>query len=130
MSNITIEDQYVIEAKRIILEYDKVTLATNEVQKALNYSKNTILKYQNDLESLKGKTMPDKLKEQELYQIMTEYEKNINSMQNEIKPYLEQLESLKKSSHVLYGILKEKYPGATDLQLKTALNEALGKINV
>ena len=127
---IKIEPQYVLEAKRIINEADKVTAAVGDVQSALSTSKNAILKFQTELEALKNKSEPDKIKEQEMFRIMTEYEKDINSMQTKIKPHLDLLENLKKASHILYGILKEKYPGASDDQLKNALTKELEKLNV
>lgn len=130
MSELKIEQQYVLEAKNIIIEYDKVNSVIKDVQSALNSSKNAILEFQSQLEALKFKTAPDKIKEQEMNSLMIDYEAKINKMQSDIKPHLEMLENLKKRSHVLYGILKEKYPGASDEQLKTALNKELEKLKV
>ncbi len=130
MGDIKIEQQYVVEARRIILEYDKVIAAMNSTEDALKLTKSAILKYQSELEALKNKPIPDKIKELELNEISTGFEKDIDTMQDSIKPHLVHIEELRKSSHTLYGILKEKYPGASETQLKDALNIELAKLNV
>lgn len=129
-TNIKIEQRYVLEAKRIILEYDKVKSIMGNIESTLEGHKAAVLQLQSELEKLKLKPEPEALKEQEMYQLMTNYEKTINKLQNEVKPHIELIEGLKKSSHLLYGILKEQYPGASDVQLRDALNAELAKLSV
>ena len=58
------------------------------------------------------------LKKQKLAGVMNGYDKEIGRLQDIMLPYIAQLEKLKKDSNILYGVLKEKYPGASDKQLQ------------
>lgn len=118
LNNMRIEAQYVKESKRIITNYNKVVSELSVFEKTLSENKDILLKLKDDIDALKDMKGTDLLKKSKLAEVMSGYDKEIGRLQDIMMPYVAQLERLKKDSTVLYGILKEKYPGASDTQLQ------------
>lgn len=113
-----IDNHYITEANRIITSYNKVVAELAVFEKTLADNKTMLLKMKDDVEELKNSSGTDLLKKQKLADIMHSYDKEIGRLQDVMMPYVSQLEKLRKDSSVLYGVLKEKYPGASDDQLQ------------
>jgi len=113
-----IETQYVKESKRIITNYNKVVSELAVFEKTLSENKDILIKLKDDIDALKDMKGTDLLKKSKLAEVMSGYDKEIGRLQDIMMPYVAQLERLKKDSTVLYGVLKEKYPGASDTQLQ------------
>ena len=113
-----IDNHYITEANRIITNYNKVVAELAVFEKTLADNKTMLLKMKDDVEDLKNSNGTDLLKKQKLAEIMHSYDKEIGRLQDVMMPYVSQLEKLRKDSSVLYGVLKEKYPGASDDQLQ------------
>jgi GTPase involved in cell partitioning and DNA repair len=113
-----IDNHYITEANRIITSYNKVVAELAVFEKTLADNKTMLLKMKDDVEDLKNSNGTDLLKKQKLAEIMHSYDKEIGRLQDVMMPYVSQLEKLRKDSSVLYGVLKEKYPGASDDQLQ------------
>ena len=113
-----IEKQYIKEAKRIIDNYNTAIAELGIFEKTLSENKEVLLKLKDDIEKIKQDDDTDLLKKQKLFDIMSGYDMEIDRLQEIMLPYITLLKTLKKDSTLLYGILKEKYPGATDKQLQ------------
>lgn len=116
-----IEDQYIREAARIIKLYNKLLSELATFEKTLNENKQLLLNLQSEVEALSASTDTDLLKKQKLYDIMLSHDKEIVRMQNIMLPYVSSLEQVKKDSAILYGVLKEKYPGVKEADLQTQI---------
>lgn len=113
-----IETRYIIESKRIIDNYTKAIGELQHYEKTLTDNKNLLSSIKTSIEELQKSNDTDLLKKQKVYDIMLNYDIEIDRLKITIEPYITKLENLKKDSAVLYGILKEVYPGATDIQLQ------------
>lgn len=120
-----IAPHYIKEAERIIKNYNKSIQELSVFEKSLADNKDMLLKLKNEIDVLKSSYDTDISKKQKLAEIMTNYDKEINRLQNIMMPYVTELEKLKKDSSILYGILKEKYPGASDKQLQEQIFKQL-----
>ena len=123
-----IELQYVKEAKRIVENYNSIIDELAVFEKTLADNKNMLLSLQKDIDNLSDLKGTELLKKSKLFEVLTEYDKKILKLQEVMLPYISKLEVLKKDSNILYGILKEKYPGATDKQLQEHLFKEIEKI--
>ncbi len=113
-----IEQQYIKESARIIKNYNSVIEYLADFEKSLSENKEMLLKLKDDIDALKNSNGTDLLKKQKLAEVMNGYDKEIGRLQDIMLPYIAKLEKLKKDSNILYGVLKEKYPGASDKQLQ------------
>lgn len=113
-----IEEQYIKESARIIKNYNSVIEYLADFEKSLSENKEMLLKLKDDIDALKNSNGTDLLKKQKLAEVMNGYDKEIGRLQDIMLPYIAKLEKLKKDSNILYGVLKEKYPGASDKQLQ------------
>jgi len=113
-----IEPQYIKESARIIKNYNNIIAELAVFEKTLGENKDMLLKLKDDIDALKNSKGTDLLKKQKLAGVMNGYDKEIGRLQDIMLPYIAQLEKLKKDSNILYGVLKEKYPGASDKQLQ------------
>jgi hypothetical protein len=120
-----IDKHYITEANRIITTYNKVVAELAVFEKTLSDNKEILLKMKDDVEDLRNSNGTDLSKKQKLADIMHSYDKEIGRLQDVMMPYVSQLEKLKKDSNVLYGVLKEKYPGASDDQLQEQIFKQL-----
>jgi len=120
-----IEIQYIKEAKRIIDNYNAAISELGIFETTLAENKRLLLDMKSSIEKLKQSNDTDLLKKQKVFDVMSGYDKEIDRLQDVMLPYVTKLETLKKDSNILYGILKEKYPGATDKQLQEHIFEQL-----
>lgn len=123
-----IEIQYIKEAKRIIDSYNSIVKDLEIVEATIKENKEHMDKIKIQIDILHTSNEPNLLKKQQIFEIMASYEKEISKLQNVMDPYIKKLDKLKKESHVLYGILKEKYPGKTDNQLQEIIFKQLDKM--
>lgn len=127
---ITIEKQYLKEAFNIIKEYDKTIKDMDKYSDFINSVKESIINMQKDIDKLEKSEANDIQKNSELLKFITEHEKIITQEQVKIKPFLDTIEGLKKRSMVLYELLKEKHPGASDKQLQESIQQQIQSINI
>lgn len=120
---IEIEEIHVNEAIRIIREYDYVVQNLDVYTDYIENLKQSILKIKDDIDNLRKDNSPELKKQADLYELIQNHEIEINGQSKKIEPLLKKMDLLKADSFKLYYLLKEKYPGATDKQLKDFLNE-------
>jgi GTPase involved in cell partitioning and DNA repair len=120
-----IEPQYIKESERIIKNYNTVIAELAVFEKTLSENKDLLLKLKDDIDDLKNSKGTELLKKQKLFEVMNGYDKEIVRLQDIMLPYVAKLEKLKKESSILYKILKEKHPGASDKQLQAQIFKQL-----
>lgn len=116
-----IEDNYMQEAIRIMQSYDKALLNLNKYTDYIESVKESVDTMQKSLDDLVAADSPEMKKNAELYKLIRDHESELLKKEAEVKPFLDAIEQLKKDSTILYTILKEKHPGASDNQLKMAI---------
>lgn len=122
---ITIEKPYLKEALSIIKEYDKTIKDIDKYSEFISSVKQSIINMQKDIDKLEKSDTNLSIKNAELFKFITEHEKIIAKEQIKVQPFLDAIEVLKKRSIILYDILKEKYPGASDTQLQQAIQQQI-----
>jgi enoyl reductase-like protein len=118
---LTIDKKYINQAIRIMNEYDGLLKQMDAYQAYLDTLKESVIDMQKKLEKLSKDDATELEKSAKLQKFMTDHEILINKEQTKIQPYLDNLEKLRKETEVIYSILKEQYPGASDNQLKDAI---------
>lgn len=113
-----IKEQYIIEAKHIIAEYNETINDLKTFENALHENKETLITLQNDLNKLSNSNNTDMALKNELNNVMAKYDKQIDKLHKVMFPYISKLENIKKRSSILYNTLHEKYPGFSDKQLQ------------
>mgnify|MGYP006898474332 CR=1 FL=1 len=113
-----IDKQYIIEAKRIINDYNDTINNLKTFEIALEDNKQILISLQQDLIKLNNTSDTDLSKKIHLHEIMLKYDIEVDKLHKIMMPYLSKLEDIKKNSHVLYKLLHEKYPSMTDKQLQ------------
>jgi len=105
-----IKKEYVVEAKRIIVQYHETIENVTKFTLKLEVAKSELLNMQSDVEKLHTSPGTDLLKHQQTYEIMLKYERTISELHKLLQPYVDALENIKKDSKALYKVLLEKYP--------------------
>ena len=122
---INIEKPYLKEAASIIREYDKTIKDIDKYSEFIAAVKQSIINMQKDIEKLEKSDAHSNQKSSELLKFITDHEKIIVKEQVKVQPFLDNIEALKKRSIVLYDILKEKHPGASDIQLQQSIQQQI-----
>lgn len=124
---IVLENNHVNEAIRIMKQYSDIVKNLTMYENYISDLKKSIIELKDNIDMLSKKDTTELKKQADLYQLIRDHEIYINNTQEKISSYLEMINDLKKSSNVLYSILKEKNPGATDEQIRTELLSKIDK---
>ncbi len=119
---IVIEEIHVNEALRIIQTFHQVKNGMEVYEKYIEDLKQSIIKMKDKVDLLIKSKEPDLKKQADLFELIKNHEIEINSESKKIEPMLKEIDQLKSDSFKLYHLLKDKYPGSTDVQLKEALD--------
>lgn len=119
---IDIDQIHVNESLRIIREYDEVKKELEIYTDYINNIKESIIKMKDKIDLLMKDKSPKLKKQADLYELINKHEKEILIESKKIKESLDKMEIIKADSFKLYHILKDKYPGANDKQLKDSLD--------
>lgn len=122
---IVIEEIHLNEAIRIVQEFHQLRNGLTSYENYIETLKQSILKMKNQIDDLIKDSCPELKKQADLYELISNHEVEINTEAKKIEPLLKEIEQLKADSFKLYHILKDKYPGATDVQLKEALDSKI-----
>ncbi len=127
---IEIEEHYAKTALTIMKNYDQVLKDKDIYLQHLIKLKDSILKMQIDVEAIDKNpdNSTDLRRNSELYKLIRDHEILIVEEEKKIQPFIDKVDAFKKQTEILYNILKEKYPGLSDNQLKFALTNAIEKI--
>jgi len=127
---IEIEEHYAKTALLIMKNYDQVLKDKDIYLNHLISLKDSILKMKNDIEDIDKNPVnsTDLRRNAELYKLIRDHEISITEEEKKVQPFIDKVDAFKKQTEILYNILKEKYPGLSDNQLKFALTNSIEKL--
>ena len=125
-----VEEHYAKTALNIMKNYDQVLREKDVYLTHLITLKDSIFKMQKDIDNIdkNPNNNTDLKKNSELYKLIRDHEILINEEEKKIQPFIDKVDVFKKQTEILYNILKEKYSGLSDNQLKLALTNAIEKL--
>ena len=125
-----VEEHYAKTALNIMKNYDQVLREKDVYLTHLITLKDSIFKMQKDIDNIdkNPNNTTDLKKNSELYKLIRDHEILINEEEKKIQPFIDKVDVFKKQTEILYNILKEKYSGLSDNQLKLALTNAIEKL--
>lgn len=128
--SIIIEEHYAKTALKIMKNYDEVLRQKDVYLKYILALKDSCLKMKDSLDDISNdpKNTTDLKKNSELYKLIRDHELLINEESKKVQPFIDKVDVFKKQTEILYNLLKEKYPGLSENQLKFSLMEAIEKI--
>ncbi|ERR1017187_9647324 len=128
--SIVIEEHYAKTALKIMKNYDEVLREKDVYLKYILALKDSCLKMKDSLDDISNdpKNTTDLKKNSELYKLIRDHELLINEESKKVQPFIDKVDVFKKQTEILYNLLKEKYPGLSENQLKFSLMTAIEKI--
>ncbi len=127
---IEIEEHYAKTALTIMKNYDQVIKDKDIYLQHLIKIKDSILQMKEDVEGIdkNPNNSTDLRRNAELYKLIRDHEILIIEEEKKVQPFIDKVDAFKKQTEILYNVLKEKYPGLSDNQLKFALSNSIEKI--
>jgi gas vesicle protein len=122
--NISIDEIYLKRAYDIRIDFENVHLMINNKEKEIKKLKSTITDLKKELIQTKKKIKKgDKSIMDNVYKILDRLDEETQKLAKVIQPIEKKMEDLRKNEVVLHETLKEKYPHATDDELKRAITK-------
>jgi septal ring factor EnvC (AmiA/AmiB activator) len=122
--NISIDEIYLKRAYDIRIDFENVHLMIGKKEKDIQKLKSSIESLKAELVKTKKEIKNgDKSIMKNVYKILDNLEEETQKLAKVIQPIEKRMEDLRKNEVVLHETLKEKYPHATDDELKDAIVE-------
>jgi sialic acid synthase SpsE len=122
--NISIDEIYLKRAYDIRIDFENVHLMINDKEKEIKKIKSTIIDLKKEFIQTKKKIKKgDKSIMDNVYKILDRLDEETQKLAKVIQPIEKKMEDLRKNEVVLHETLKEKYPHATDDELKRAITK-------
>lgn len=122
--NISVDEIYLKRAYDIRIEFENVHHLIGKKEKDIKKLKSSIESLKAELIKTKRQIKNgDKSIMENVYKILDDLEEETQKLARVIQPIEKKMEDLRKNEVVLHETLKEKYPHATDDELKDAIIE-------